>query len=83
MNSLKMILQEVGGAEFLQISRWIFSLGAKDLVSVCQDADHVMVVGITCGLSAPYVAGQIDYAMQQQVCIQFMHYLNTIESRNV
>ena len=24
-----------------------------------------MLFGITCGLSAPYVAGQIDYAMQQ------------------
>ena len=29
------------------------------------DADHVMLVGITCGLSAPYVAGQIDHAIKQ------------------
>ena len=29
------------------------------------DVDHVMLIGITCGLSAPYVAGQIDYTMQK------------------
>lgn len=29
--------------------------------------DHVMVVGVTCGLSAPYVAGQLDLAMKLQV----------------
>ncbi len=30
-----------------------------------QNADTVMLFGITCGLSAPYVAGQIDLAMKQ------------------
>jgi hypothetical protein len=41
--------------------------GAKDLQEIAQDADHVILFGITCGLSAPYVAGQIDYSMHQ-VC---------------
>lgn len=51
---------------------WLSSCsGARDLVDVTSNADHVMLVGITCGLSAPYVAGQIDYAMQQ-VCQQFL-----------
>ena len=39
--------------------------GAKDLQEITQDAGHVILFGITCGLSAPYVAGQIDYAMNQ------------------
>ena len=41
--------------------------GAKDLQDITQDADRVILFGITCGLSAPYVAGQIDYSMYQ-VC---------------
>jgi N-acetylmuramic acid 6-phosphate (MurNAc-6-P) etherase len=41
--------------------------GAKDLQEITQGADHVILFGITCGLSAPYVAGQIDYSMHQ-VC---------------
>ena len=39
--------------------------GAKDLQDVAQGADHVVLFGITCGFSAPYVAGQIDYSMHQ------------------
>ncbi|CAI8015335.1 Glucokinase regulatory protein [Geodia barretti] len=39
--------------------------GAEDLKKVAEGADHVMFVGITCGLSAPYVAGQIDHSMHQ------------------
>ena len=41
--------------------------GAKDLQDITQSADHVILFGITCGLSAPYIAGQIDYSMRQ-VC---------------
>ncbi len=41
--------------------------GAKDLSDLVCDADEVLLVGITCGLSAPYVAGQIDHAMLHQV----------------
>lgn len=46
---------------------YYFLPGAEDLIGRTGGADHVMLMGITCGLSAPYVAGQIDYAMQQ-VC---------------
>jgi len=41
------------------------SVGAADLEALTRDADRVMLFGITCGLSAPYVAGQIDMAMKQ------------------
>ena len=51
-----------------------FIAGAKDLQEIAQDADHVVLFGITCGLSAPYVAGQIDYAMSQ---VSFLSSLNT------
>ncbi len=40
-------------------------VGAEDLKLLTQNADSVMLFGITCGLSAPYVAGQIDLAMKQ------------------
>lgn len=43
---------------------YLFS-GANDLKTVTQTADTTMLFGITCGLSAPYIAGQIDYAMTQ------------------
>lgn len=43
----------------------VLFLGAADLVEASEGADHVMLVGVTCGLSAPYVAGQIDHAMKQ------------------
>ncbi len=37
-------------------------LDLKELVGRC-GATHVLYVGITCGFSAPYVAAQLDYAM--------------------
>ena len=40
-------------------------VGAEDLKAATQHADAVMLFGITCGLSAPYVAGQIDHGMAQ------------------
>ena len=39
--------------------------GARDLADLTGDADRVMLIGITCGLSAPYVAGQVDYSMEK------------------
>ena len=43
--------------------------GVGDLQEVIQRADAVgapvMVIGVTCGMSAPYVAGQLDYALTQ------------------
>ncbi|EGD79396.1 hypothetical protein PTSG_12927 [Salpingoeca rosetta] len=42
------------------------SQGAADLLSVTEDCDGVMFFGVTCGLSAPYVAGQIEAAMHME-----------------
>eukprot|EP00052_Salpingoeca_macrocollata_P020553 m.173075 g.173075 ORF g.173075 m.173075 type:complete len:639 (+) comp21291_c0_seq7:49-1965(+) len=39
--------------------------GAADLVRVTRGCTQVLFVGITCGLSAPYVAGQISHSMAQ------------------
>lgn len=39
--------------------------GEEDLKARCRGCDRVMYFGITCGLSAPYVAGQINYAMHE------------------
>lgn len=43
----------------------LFYVGAEELADVTNGTDHVMLLGITCGFSAPYVAGQIDHAMQE------------------
>ena len=42
------------------------TVGAEDIKRVISSAgrDAIMLIGITCGLSAPYVAGQLDYLMQ-------------------
>ena len=37
--------------------------GAAQLAGVAELCDRVSLIGISCGLSAPYVAGQLDYAM--------------------
>lgn len=43
--------------------------GVSDLCSVIQRARAegapVMVIGVTCGMSAPYVAGQLDFVLDQ------------------
>ena len=33
------------------------------LFKISAGSDHVLYVGITCGMSAPYVAGQLDHCM--------------------
>ena len=40
-------------------------LGKRDLQSIIAGREHVLFIGITCGLSAPYVAGQLDWALTQ------------------
>ena len=37
--------------------------GQEDLSRVSSNKTRVLYIGITCGLSAPYVAGQLDYCM--------------------
>lgn len=38
--------------------------GQEDLAKVSRYKTRVLFIGITCGLSAPYVAGQLDYCMR-------------------
>jgi N-acetylmuramic acid 6-phosphate (MurNAc-6-P) etherase len=38
-------------------------IGRTDLESLTQGKSRVLYIGITCGLSAAYVAGQLDYCM--------------------
>eukprot|EP01147_Barroeca_monosierra_P007280 gene7280-9711_t len=58
-----------GGDESLVISNELPEddprQGEEDLKARCRGCDRVMYFGITCGLSAPYVAGQINYAMHE------------------
>lgn len=39
--------------------------GMRDLENSAAGADDVFYVGITCGLSAPYIAGQLEWMMNQ------------------
>ena len=43
-------------------------LGASDLASAIEGCDRSFFFGITCGLSAPYVGGQIEKAMSIPSC---------------
>eukprot|EP00730_Choanoeca_flexa_P000104 TRINITY_DN10045_c0_g1_i2.p1 TRINITY_DN10045_c0_g1~~TRINITY_DN10045_c0_g1_i2.p1 ORF type:complete len:595 (+),score=84.81 TRINITY_DN10045_c0_g1_i2:158-1786(+) len=58
-----------GGDESLVISNELPEddphAGAADLRRATDGCTSAMVFGITCGLSAPYVAGQIEYSMAQ------------------
>lgn len=38
--------------------------GQEDLIEVSRNKKRVLFIGITCGLSAPYVAGQLDYCIR-------------------
>jgi N-acetylmuramic acid 6-phosphate (MurNAc-6-P) etherase len=40
-------------------------LGARELAEIIGSKKKVMFIGITCGLSAPFVAGQLEYAMSR------------------
>lgn len=37
--------------------------GAKELKDVTESFEHVLFIGITCGLSAPFVGGQLEYCL--------------------
>ncbi|KAG5265831.1 hypothetical protein AALO_G00246860 [Alosa alosa] len=39
------------------------SLGAQVLKEACVGRKHVFFIGISCGLSAPFVAGQLDFCL--------------------
>ncbi|XP_006626164.2 glucokinase regulatory protein isoform X1 [Lepisosteus oculatus] len=38
-------------------------LGAEELEKVCAGKKQVLFIGISCGLSAPFIAGQLDFCM--------------------
>ncbi|XP_055084704.1 glucokinase regulatory protein [Periophthalmus magnuspinnatus] len=40
------------------------TLGMLCLKEVCEGKKHVLYIGISCGLSAPFVAGQLDFCLQ-------------------
>ncbi|EDO48022.1 predicted protein, partial [Nematostella vectensis] len=56
-----------GGDEALFSSREIpeddWEQGQADLIALCKGQANVLYIGVTCGLSAPYVAGQLDYCL--------------------
>lgn len=39
-------------------------IGVQDLIDRTRNASKVLLIGITCGLSAPYIGGQIEYALK-------------------
>ncbi|KAE8605844.1 hypothetical protein XENTR_v10015340 [Xenopus tropicalis] len=39
-------------------------VGAQELEKVCEGKKNVVFVGISCGLSAPFIAGQLDLCMR-------------------
>lgn len=41
--------------------------GVADLKVASNGSKHVMVIGVTCGMSAPYVAGQLAHILERQV----------------
>ena len=46
-------------------------VGAKDLQSKMEHEDgEIVYIGITCGLSAPYVAGQIDWLLHKKLSFE-------------
>lgn len=56
----------------------------QDLISVIQHANQVAYFGITCGLSAPYIAGQLDYTAYKKNIFSVLVGFNSAESaRNV
>lgn len=40
------------------------ALGARMLDKICAGKKHVLFVGISCGMSAPFVAGQLDFCLK-------------------
>uniref|UniRef100_A0A8C5MBX2 Glucokinase regulatory protein n=1 Tax=Leptobrachium leishanense TaxID=445787 RepID=A0A8C5MBX2_9ANUR len=39
-------------------------LGAEELQRVCEGKKQVVYIGISCGLSAPFIAGQLEFCMK-------------------
>lgn len=51
----------------------------EDLQATIQGASHVAYIGVTCGMSAPYIAGQLDYTLDQANMISVLLGFNPID----
>lgn len=38
----------------------------KELEEISGDAEKILYIGVTCGFSAPYIAGQLDYSSERE-----------------
>ncbi len=43
--------------------------GRRELEAVVAGQPRAVFIGITCGISAPYVLGQVEWAMTQPRCV--------------
>lgn len=43
-----------------------WNAGKKELEKVAEGLDEVLYIGITCGLSAPFVGGQVEYCLEHR-----------------
>ncbi|XP_065179250.1 glucokinase regulatory protein-like isoform X1 [Sycon ciliatum] len=72
-----------GGDEALIVSKEMPEdspvLGVQDLKERIGNKDRALIVGITCGLSAPYVAGQLDWALGQEHVTPCLMGFNPVE----
>lgn len=54
-------------------------MAVEDLNRVTADSEKVFYVGITCGFSAPYIAGQLDYLAGKPDAIAVLMGFNSLE----
>lgn len=55
--------------------------GAADFQAALGDAQDAMLIGVSCGLSADYVAGALQYAMQQGFAVAALGFNPPTEAR--
>ncbi|KAI6651985.1 Glucokinase regulatory protein-like [Oopsacas minuta] len=56
-----------------------WNVGSSELASLAKSYSRVIYFGITCGLSAPYVAGQLDYCLHNDKFIPVLLGFNPVE----
>jgi len=54
-------------------------MAQKELAEITDDADRTLYIGISCGFSAPYVAGQLDYASDRENFFSILMGFNPLE----
>lgn len=50
-----------------------------DLKALTDGADSILYIGITCGFSAPYIGGQLDYLMEKENAFSILLGFNPVE----